>query len=264
MSETIRLAFTGFNLLPSGLLCLILFYWVIMILGMVDLDLFDFDVDTDLDVDVDVDVDVGIDVDADVDVDVDVDADVDVDVDADTDMDMHAGGSGGLFNSILLFLNLGHVPFMVIFSFLVFIVWIIAMLVTLIPALAINPSTSTAGLLLIPNFFLALLVTGIVTKPLKAMFKVIGNDDSGAKVMGETCTLLCDVSPGRLGQAELTSRDKHVVINVKTVEYFSIKKGAKAAIVGRDEEKNVYFIDSVSEVKKKKNFEENILEKDKK
>lgn len=99
----------------------------------VDAD-FDLDHDVDLDMDVHGDLDVHLDVDAEVDVDVDVHADVDVDLDLDHDVDCdidhdldhdvdvgdaHHGGAvaegASVLVSILTWLNVGRVPFMVVF-----------------------------------------------------------------------------------------------------------------------------------------------------
>lgn len=43
--EILRYAFTGVNLIPTALLLLILFYWLTVILGALDLDFIDFDLD---------------------------------------------------------------------------------------------------------------------------------------------------------------------------------------------------------------------------
>lgn len=47
MRELIENAFTGVNIIPTVLLIIVLFYWLIVIIGIIDLDLFDFDIDLD-------------------------------------------------------------------------------------------------------------------------------------------------------------------------------------------------------------------------
>ena len=104
-------------------------------LKLVGLGMSDSDVDADADADVDVDVDHDLDVDLDHDLDVDVDHDVDIDVDhdvavgGDVDMDVDAGVDADVYadanvdgvadgistlTAILLFFNVGKVPFVVV------------------------------------------------------------------------------------------------------------------------------------------------------
>lgn len=47
MRELMENAFTGVNIIPTLLLCLILLYWITVIIGIIDLDFFDFDIDLD-------------------------------------------------------------------------------------------------------------------------------------------------------------------------------------------------------------------------
>lgn len=48
MSELFHNAFSGVNLIPTILLGVVLLYWLIVILGLIDIDLFDIDLDFDL------------------------------------------------------------------------------------------------------------------------------------------------------------------------------------------------------------------------
>ena len=228
MLETIKIAVTGVNVVPTFLLGLILFYWLIMILGLVDLDIFDIDADADVDVDVDVDVDA--------DIDVDVDADVDAGSDADAG---HGGSSGGLLRSLFIFMNVAYVPFMIVISIFIFFVWLIAMLVNILP---FENGGVIAGILLIPNIFISMLLTKVATLPMIKLFKDVKNDiDRGAETVGRICKLLYDLEPGRLGQAEINDAEKHLVINVKTNEE-GMKKGMSALVLEKDKEKNFYMI----------------------
>lgn len=55
MYELYQTAFSGVNFVYSLLLCTILVYWLIVILGVLDIDAFDLDIDAGLDLDADVD-----------------------------------------------------------------------------------------------------------------------------------------------------------------------------------------------------------------
>lgn len=246
MLETLKIALTGVNVVPTFLLGLVLFYWLIMILGLVDLELFDIDADADVDLDVDVGVDVDADVDVDVDVDADVDVDTDVDVDADADVDTdvdagagHGHGGGGFFRALFIFLNVAYMPFMLVFSILVFFIWLIAMMVNVLP---FENGGTMAAILLIPNILVSMVLTKLVTWPLIRFFKDVKVDiDSGAETVGRTCRLLGDLPPDRLGQAEISDAGNHLVINVKTTEE-GMEKGDSALVLSKDKEKNYYMV----------------------
>lgn len=45
MTELFKNAFTGVNIIPTVLLILVVSYWIITIIGVLDFDLFDFDID---------------------------------------------------------------------------------------------------------------------------------------------------------------------------------------------------------------------------
>lgn len=47
MNELLKTAITGVNIIPTALLGLIVLYWLIVIIGAIDIDFFDIDVDLD-------------------------------------------------------------------------------------------------------------------------------------------------------------------------------------------------------------------------
>ncbi|WP_139902773.1 hypothetical protein [Clostridium thermarum] len=47
MPESLKYAFTGGNIIPTVLLILVVLYWIIIIIGVLDFDLFDFDIEID-------------------------------------------------------------------------------------------------------------------------------------------------------------------------------------------------------------------------
>lgn len=245
MLEVLKVAFTGVNIVPTFFLALVLFYWITMIMGLVDIKLFHMETDADVHADVDVDagVEIGHDVHADVDTDVDVDMDADADIHADTHADTHTetgAHSGGLLRSMLIFMNVAHVPFMVVISVLILSVWTIAMAMNILP---IKSGGVIAGLLLIPNILVSMVVTKGITFPLVKLFKEKSVDyDTGAEVVGRPCELLHTLQPGRLGQAEITDAGKHLVINVRVEGEEPIEKGEKALVLEKIKTKNVYKI----------------------
>lgn len=84
MNELLNMATSHVNIILTFLLVFTLIYWLLMIIGLVDLESVDLDLDIDSDIDIDVDLDI------------DIDADVDVDLDVDTDVPQINASSGKL------------------------------------------------------------------------------------------------------------------------------------------------------------------------
>lgn len=92
--ELLRYAVSGFNIIPTALLGLMTFYWLVAILGIFDFD-FDFDVDVDI--------------------------------------EMEGADAAGPLAGIALFINIGQVPIALVFSLLVLNNWILAMMLYYLP-----------------------------------------------------------------------------------------------------------------------------------
>ncbi len=214
MLELWNVSITGINLIPTLLFGIILLYWLSTIIGVLDISFFDIDVD--------------------------IDADVDVDVDIDTDADVSLQGQG-VFHAVLVFLNIDCIPLMIVLSFVIIFFWCFAIAATILPF-------ETGGLiaagLLIPEFFLAMFMTKIVTMPLRPVFKKVNlHSFDNTKTVGKFCILKNDLGSGKLGQAEITMADRVLVINVKVRGDDVFKKGDKALVIEKDAEKDFYYIE---------------------
>ena len=161
MSELFNNALTGVNIIPTILLGFVLFYWITVIIGVIDFDLFDIDIDGDFDVD--------------------------------------AGGDIGPFHAFLAFLNLADLPFMLVFSVIILVFWIIAMFIFLLP---ITPGGLINGLLLIPAFIVSVLIAKIITNPLKKVFKRVYEEEvyQEEPIVGQIVILTCELKGGRLAK----------------------------------------------------------------
>ena len=101
--------------------------------------------------------------------------------------------------------------------------------------------TIAAGLL-IPEFFLAMSITKIVTMPLRPMFKKMNMHSSDkTKAQGKFCTLKNDLESGKLGQAQITMPDRVLVINVK-VRGDDVFKKAKKRLLLKKTLKKIFII----------------------
>ena len=244
MWELIQWAFSPVNVLFTGLLILVVLYWVTVILGALDIHIFDVDVSDSGGHDVDVG-DIGHDVDVDVgDMGHDVDAGgADHDVGAEVD---HHGAEAvdagpGLWHSVLLFFGVGRVPMMVLVSVLVLSLWFVSMVANYY----LNPGQSMllSAPIFAANVFVSLMVLKTVSVPLRGLFKLFMTDANAPRpVIGRICIVITSRVSDRLGQAEVRGKGAPIVLNCRGDEGRVLKKGDEAIVVGLDKATGVYLI----------------------
>ncbi|HFA50459.1 MAG TPA: DUF1449 family protein [Bacteroidetes bacterium] len=219
MQDLLQAALSPASIVYTLLLIVVLFYWLGIIAGALDISAFDIDVDMDADVDVDVDVD------------------VDADVDAGAE-----GGGAGWFAGALQFFNFGKLPFMLIMSFVLFFAWAISILAHYYVG---HGSLLFSLALLFPNLFVSLGLTKILTTPLVPMFQNLDAGETAVDYIGEECELTLPANPSKMGQAQVIVDHSTLLINVKVSEQkpAAMYKGDKALIVGEDKEKGYYIIE---------------------
>lgn len=163
------------------------------------------------------------------------------------DVDVESDTITSPFHGILAFLNVADLPFMLVFSIIILIFWTISMLMYLLP---IETGGLINGILLVPGFLASIIVTKFVTSPMKKLFSgVYKTDDKEGKIEGKLCTLLCGLTYGRLGQAEVERCGAPIIINVKVSEGESLEKGDRAIVIEKDSNKNFYIIKKFEEVR---------------
>lgn len=215
MEALLQAALAPYNVVYTGLLIIIMIYWVTVLLGAIDIGALDFDIDAD----------------------VDIDADLDVDVDTDTDV----GHSIGWFAGALHFFNFGKLPFMIIMTFLVLSMWSISVLGNHYIG---NGTALFALLLILPNLFISLVITKIVTIPLIPVFKDYQHAGVQAvDYMGLICTLRLPTTSTQIGQAEVIHNGDSLLITVQAMaESLPILKGEQAVIVDQSEDGKYYYV----------------------
>lgn len=137
MNELLHAAFSPVNLIPTALFLFVMGYWLIVLIGAVDLDA------------------------------------LDVDVDADTDV---GTGEGSLLwlNHLLAFFNLGQVPLMVFLTFLALPLWAGSVLANYYLS---NDSFLLSLGLLLPLFVVGLFVAKFLTWPLTRVFAHLDREE---------------------------------------------------------------------------------------
>jgi len=202
------------NLTLSVLLLLTMGYWLVVLVGAVGVDSLDFDLDLDTDVD------------------------VDVDVDASTGL-LATGAAASIFK----FFHVGSVPILVLWTVLVLMLWALGVLSW--------PLVGGWGVLLqltavIPLLIGGLLLTKVVTLPLKHIFDQIERDteaENNVKLLGRRCTIVSLTADVRAGQAEIATSGAPLKLNVRTRDEGTVlNKGEEAVLVGEDPEKRVYYV----------------------
>lgn len=173
---------------------------------------------------------------------------VDLDfMDIDIDFDLEGGEEIGPIQSILAFLNLREVPLMLVVSIFSLWFWIFSMiLVNYIE----NKGGLINGVLMIPVFILCILITKIITTPLKKIFRRVNQtatEEIGVHEM-QVVKLVSEVRQGKIGQAEIKRDGAEILINVKADDEKEVfNKYEEAYIFRKDENKNIYYIIKIKE-----------------
>lgn len=210
MLELLEFSITGVNVIPTVLLIFVIVYWLIVILGVIDVDT------------------------------VDIDLDVDVDVDADIDVEVELGGLA----SVLSFFNIGHMPLMIFLTFFALPLWVSTILIN--DFLGIH--SFLLGLVtFLPLFIGSLFVAKFLTIPIANFYRKIRQDTEAVKyIVGQICVAKLPISDKSLSQAEIKVNGTSVLINAKTRNGLSITKGEQALVVEHNEGEKYYYVEPYS------------------
>src|SRR5690606_31500467 len=195
----------GGNIVPTALLIFILIYWLIVVIGFIDIDSFDIDVDLDMEADV------------------------------------NGVGSVGWLNHVLYFFNLGQVPLMLFLSFLAIPMWFLAIIAT---EYLVFDSVLLSYLLLIPNFIVSLFIAKILTQPFVKLFTALENHkEDDTEVIGKICTVVLNATDAKMGQAKVEGNGSVVLLNIKTRKGTLLNKGETGLVIDYIKEKSYYIIE---------------------
>lgn len=213
--ELITAAFLPVNVVLTVLLIAMVLYWLMVIIGAMDVDFMDIDFDGD--------------------VDVDADAEFDIDADYDADADV------GFMRGVLEFFYVGEVPVMILVSILILSMWVISMIANH----AVNPAGSiVVGLpILAGNIVVSVMICKVFVMPFRKMFSALNIDANATRdVMGRICVVTTTQVSQRMGQAEMPSKGAPVLLNVMAEGDNVFHKGDEAVVIGKNSENGVYII----------------------
>ncbi len=207
MTSFLEAALSYPTMIYTALLGLVLFYWLLAIVGLVDFESGGLEIDADLQADVDV-------------------------------------GDLGTLAGFLVALGINGVPFSIVVSLMVLISWMFSCLLgmwllPLVPTVLLSGVAGTAVLLLCPLF--ALPITARVIRPMRGLF-VTHNAMSNQDLVGRTCKVLTGRVDERFGRAEVSTRGAGVNISVWADTPNDLVKGSMARIIEYDPDRQRYLI----------------------
>ena len=206
----------------------VIVYWLIVILGILDIDALDFG-DFDLE---------GVGEGA---------AEGAAEALGEGEVSTESSGSTGALHSLLNFLNLGKVPITVILSFVALKMWILAYLYSYFLAGkmgTIIPGFLLGGFLFVGFLFFSLLLTGLTTRPLRKIFQH-ATTHGQQNLLGKICKIKTTEVTAEFGQAQLKIDSSFLLLSVRCKEGVEFSKGDEAIITGYNKEKDVYEVKKI-------------------
>jgi hypothetical protein len=209
MGNFIDAAFGYPTVLLTALLGVVLFYWVLALVGLVDFEAGGWDVD--------------------------------LDVQADGSID----DIGTLAGYVVAF-GLNGVPFSVVVSLLVLFSWLLCCMagmwvLPLVPTALLRFAAGTGAL--VASLALALPATARTIRPLRGLF-VTHTAIQNAALVGQLCRVLTQTVDEKVGRAEVAQRGAGINIRVWARSPNTLAKGATARILEYDAAATRYLIEA--------------------
>lgn len=209
MSGFVDIAFSYPTALPSALLVVVVFYWVLAMFGLVDFE----------------------------------SSDLDIDIDTDAQLDGDAGDISVLASYVVA-MGLNGVPFSVVVSLLVLLTWMFTALfaewiLPLVPGDVLQAIVGTAALLM--AFAVSIVVTAQIVRPMRKLF-VTHAATSNASIVGQVCKVLTQTVDERFGRAEVSTNGTSINIRVWATTPNALNRGAAARILEYDAQTSRYLI----------------------
>jgi hypothetical protein len=207
MEQLLEVASQFPTVIYSTLLGIVVVYWLVGMLGLVDLD---FGGDADLDIEVDGDVDISV------------------------------GGLAGL----MLTFGLTGVPFTLVISIITLICWLISFylqfyILNWLPEGWLYYLMGSIASFII--FLISLPITAVAIRPLKGMFKSVEATQSN-DLVGNSATIATGTVSETFGQARLFNKGAEMLLDVRCDPEHIIKKGEKVLLIEYMQDKHAYIV----------------------
>lgn len=211
MLELLQESIKGYNLPLTILLGVVILYWVVALLGLVDID---------------------------------IGGDFDLDVDADAESGHEEGvdtASGNFVNSAMRFAGFADAPMMFVLSVFVVMVWVF----NLIANMYFNPleSGAQATILLLPVAVAGFVSTRLLVRPLRPVMKMLKAKEAPAAIIGEQAVVVSASLDHEFGRVQIDFDGRPLVLNaVISNQDQKLKKGAQVLVVSKIEDSENYIV----------------------
>ena len=207
MEQLLEVASQFPTLIYSTLLGIVVVYWLVGMLGLVDLGLA---------------------------------GDADLDVDVDSDIDISVGGLTGL----MLTFGLTGVPFTLVISIIILICWLISFylqfyILTWLPDGWLYYLLGSISSFIV--FLISLPITAIVIRPLKGLFKSVETTTSH-DLVGNSATIATGTVSETFGQARLFNNGAEILLDVRCDSEHILKNGDEVLLIEYLTEKHAYIV----------------------
>ena len=195
------------------MLIIVLLYWTVAILGMVDIDILNFHTDGAGEM-------VG------------------------GDASGHGPDAPHAIGGILFKLGMRDIPVTIIISFVTMFGWLISYFAVhlLFPLVPGKLMEYVVGIpILLAALVIASLITAVITKPLRPIFKK-ANTHTPKVVLGKTAIVRTSRVDNNFGEATLADGGAGLILKVRTHGDTTFEKGDKVVLFEYNAEKNFYYV----------------------
>ena len=175
-----------------------------------------------------------------------VDLDV-LDVDVDTDGPDDNGFLGNFFQGALRMVNATDVPVMIVLSILAILLWACTMIGNL--WFNASQSGLTGGVIVVASLVASVILTRFAVAPLKPFFRLIrADDEKHPPVIGRTGIVRTAAVDERGGQVEIENKEAPLLLNARLAAGSTpLSRNAEVIVISHDPESGIYTVRSLSE-----------------
>ncbi len=206
VKEIIALSFTPWTVAITVILGFCILYWMLNVIGLIDLDVLDLDLDTDIDTEA-----------------------------------AEGGLAHGILGSILRFMNASDVPLMIILTILFLLLWMINVIGNAL--LGTGGDGFLAGVVFFAAFIASVILVKFITMPLRPVFRAMqsgGNDDE--PIFGKEAVVVSLNLDEKGGQVEVArSNGAPALLSARLTAGEVLLRGQHAVIFDRDPDTGTYL-----------------------
>lgn len=196
-------------------LLIIVLYWIVAVLGLVDLDILDFDI-----------------------------PDADGALNSDTGL-----SNANVLAGVMLRFGLYGVPVTIILSFVALFGWFICYYIVhfLFAFIPQGFLSFLAGIpVLLVSLYVSVMITATIIKPLRPLFKK-DSQDTLKRILGQSAIVRTSRVDNSFGEAVLKDGGAGLILKVRTIGETTFQKGDSVVLLEHDKVKNTYRVISEAE-----------------